>query len=123
MTRYSDQQGEWAMDYMAENSFGGFPRKFDTGTTYDSGADFCEAFLERFPGRKPDPNLCNASKRLARLLYELWQDGKVTRGRLGNEKYLPQEPSWQYVYGLYPVDHMRRRALLTALASKEAPNE
>lgn len=114
MRRYNEQQAEWAMDYMASNSFGGHPKHFDTGTTYDCGADFCEAFSERFPGRKPDPNLRNASKRLARLLYELWNANLVTRGRVGNEKYIPEEPSWQYTYGLYPVDCRERRARLAS---------
>lgn len=117
MRRYNEQQAEWAMDYMAANSFGSHPQHFDTGTTYERGADFCEAFLEHFPGRRPDPNFKNASKRLARLLYELWNDNLVTRGIVSNEKYLPQEPSWQYTYGLFPVEHTRRRARLDALTA------
>lgn len=103
---------EWAMDYMALNSLGSFPKNFDTGTAYDDGAEFCEAFGEAFPGRKPDANLTLASKRLAKLLREMWKDGLVTRGRLGNEKYLPQEPSWQYVYALFPRDCGRRKLAL-----------
>lgn len=109
-----DIQGEWAMNYMAANSIGSYPKWFNTGTSYDDGEDFCAEFLERFPGRKPDPNLRNASQRLARLMRRLWEHNRVRRGIQGNEKYLPQEPSWQYVYALFSVDHAKRRATLKA---------
>lgn len=114
-SRELDRQREWVMDYMFRNSVGSVARNYDTGTTYDCGADFCDAFLERFPGRKPDPNLVNASRRLAKLLRDMWRDRLVARGIIGNEKYLPQEPSWRYVYSLPAREHIRRRDALKAL--------
>jgi hypothetical protein len=114
-----EQQREWVLNYMTVHS-SSFPHSFDTGTTYDVGTDFCDAFSNRFPGRKPDPNLINASRRLARLLREMWEDGIVTRGRLGNEKYVRQEASWQYVYALFPDDWRRRQKAMDAKLIKDA---
>lgn len=106
--RLTGRQRDWALNYMAEMSFGR-PQSFDTGTTYDCGTYFCEAFLEEFPGRKPDPNFERASKRLAAVMRLAWEDGHVRRAIQSNEKYLREEPSWQYVYTLFPSDWERRK--------------
>jgi len=73
--------------------------------SWDDGADFVEAFLQAFPdrsGRKDDPALERASKRLYRACKELAEDGWLARWVLPNQELADpwREPRWQHVYDL-----------------------
>lgn len=90
--------------YFLERSFGHDGRgnyrsiALEATTTFDDGTDFCVAFGEAFPGKKPDPNHLLASARLTVVLRRMWEDGWLERWRLGNEVDLPGTPRWQFVY-------------------------
>ncbi|AKE44837.1 hypothetical protein AU106_gp206 [Sinorhizobium phage phiM9] len=101
------KQAAFVIDYMTKNSFGTYnggrefgSKSFSGCTTYDDDLDFICAFGDAFPPRKPDPNHILSSITLRRVLKQLSDDGYLDRGRLGNEKYVRQEPSWQFVYSL-----------------------
>jgi hypothetical protein len=76
----------------------------DGCTTYDDGEAFANEFGERFPGRIADPKGARASKRLRRLLAEMYADGWLDRFRLSDhDQYFPaNEPNWQFVYSVAP---------------------
>lgn len=98
------QRIAFVLRYFAERSFGrdhqGTYRSIalEATTTFDDGTDFCVAFAEAFPGRKPDPDHLLSSKRLTNVLRRMWEDGWLERWRLGNEVDLPGTPRWQFVY-------------------------
>ncbi len=81
--------------------------------SWDDGADFVEAFLGAFPdrtGKKDDPALRRASKRLYTACKELYEDGWLERWVLPNSELSDpwHDPKWQHVYDLA---HHAKRAL------------
>lgn len=96
---------EWVLRYLLDRSFGKSGENYQTPyieatPTFDDGADFIEAFRQKFPTGKADPNLTNTSARLSNVLRTMHRDGWMERWRLGNEVDLPGTPRWQYVYQL-----------------------
>lgn len=100
-------QYQFVLEYVASKSFGtdeqGNHRSalLETTCSYDNGLDFVAAFGKKFPGRKPDPNLINAQRRLSALCKWLYDYGWLDRGRQSNSDLATRdEPKWQYVYSL-----------------------
>ena len=104
------ERAAWVLEYFAEtamyNRAAGryrYDRRLGCTTTYDDELDFVDAYATAFPGRKPDPNLERATRRLRRLLNDLVDEGLLERYRQSNhEKDNRNDPAWQHVYQLTP---------------------
>ena len=114
------ERAAWILEYFAETAMYNqaarcyrYDRRLGCTTTYEDELDFVDAYAEAFPGRRNDPDLRLASRRLRAVLNDLVDEGVMERYRQANhEKYNRNDPSWQHVYQLSP-------ATLERLASKE----
>ena len=105
------RRAAWVLEYFAETAMYmigpgryRYDRKLGCAPTYDDELDFVDAYAEAFPGRKPDPNLKLASRRLRSILNELVDEGLMERARQSNEKDTRNDPAWQHIYQLtYPT--------------------
>ena len=115
---YEREQVRFVFKWFIDNSINGISPPFFTGVTaWDDDLEFVEAFVEKFPGRTPDPSRKKASRRLRKRLKKMYDDGWLRRQILGNDfLYHPDsEPRWQYAYRMHDR-HMRgvRQGTLTA---------
>ena len=106
------ERAAWILEYFAETAMynraaGRYrhDRRLGCTPTYDDELEFVDAYAEAFPGRKADPSLSLASRRLRSLLNELVEEGLLKRYQQNNhQKDTRNDPAWQTVYKLaYPI--------------------